>query len=811
MRANDVFMWLFQASVGAAALILALLVARRFLRKPLGSRLVYAFWLLVALRLLIPLSLPNPLMPVSPSTADTPIEQAASALRHTSWELSDQISSLALEQPYERVSRLNIAVVAAMQPNARGWFWVAVWGLGALVTAGVMLYNDLRFRRLLHKHALMELDGAARRQYDAYADRLGLRAPKALLVDPLESACLVGGVRPYIALPLSCAGNEERYVLLHELCHVKNGDACWCMLRNLCCSLFWFHPLVWVAARLSRSDCELACDALVSRCLDGRERLEYAALLVRLAACRQTPKIGVSATGMSMAGARMKRRVTQILQSRKLKLWVLVAAAMVSLSLLTAAFATAALRPSAEALPETGGADVVQDAWLRRDAPVYFPDGDFASAALKNTADSFFSGALPVEWAREPDFLHACANLAANDERPFGADYSREDRPCYWFSPYEEDAASAMLRRYASYEAVYDPSGALVYIARAPRVGALELRLWKRSSGATLPEREYDIRLKEEKDAFEAWALQNSGDFSASIETAKRHAGLMGWTEAEVIAAAYVPVTGFDYDWENLFAFQHVTLRSADGTCATFSVEMGVQRVLAISFTDDFLDGLNAFTRRMGAEETPSALPPLSASRDFLLEKARAALAAGFGYAPSIHATVECAPSPFAYEDVNWWEVTWTEPDEHMRYRVELNDDGTLRRVMRLVCDWDFSGEPNSADFPYLYSNPGCLGLSERTVFWASGLSVEGEELPPELMEARSCVEAYIARHGLPFAECTGYRLVFLTDREALREADIGFAFYYRSDRGDAGFALVYSTLQRDVALVDYCAGDRFS
>lgn len=44
--ANDVFVRRFQASVGEAALIPALLVARRFPRKPLGSHLVYALWLL---------------------------------------------------------------------------------------------------------------------------------------------------------------------------------------------------------------------------------------------------------------------------------------------------------------------------------------------------------------------------------------------------------------------------------------------------------------------------------------------------------------------------------------------------------------------------------------------------------------------------------------------------------------------------------------------------------------------------------------------------------------------------------------------
>ena len=53
---------LWDASISATVLIALLLLARRFVRTRVGGGAVYAAWLLVALRLLIPLSLPNPLL-----------------------------------------------------------------------------------------------------------------------------------------------------------------------------------------------------------------------------------------------------------------------------------------------------------------------------------------------------------------------------------------------------------------------------------------------------------------------------------------------------------------------------------------------------------------------------------------------------------------------------------------------------------------------------------------------------------------------------------------------------------------------------
>lgn len=281
MRAFTVFQWLFEASIGALVLVCLILPVRQLLRGKLGSKLIYALWLLVILRLLIPLRVPNPLLSVYPEYSENVIERVENVTRNVARDIADTVAYAALEQPYERITPLHMAAYEAMQPNYSGYVWLGGYLLGVLAVGGVMVYQNARFRRYLRRHSLGELDGGSAERYDALAKRLGVRAPKALLVDPLDSACLVGGLRPLIALPATSAG--DGYIQLHELCHLKGGDALWGLLRNVCCALFWFHPLVWLAARLSRSDCELACDQRVTERLSPDEKIGYAELLVSLA------------------------------------------------------------------------------------------------------------------------------------------------------------------------------------------------------------------------------------------------------------------------------------------------------------------------------------------------------------------------------------------------------------------------------------------------------------------------------------------------------------------------------------------------
>jgi hypothetical protein len=110
------------------------------------------------------------------------------------------------------------------------------------------------------------------------ADRLELdRAPRLVRSDDAKMPFACGLLRPTIVLPAesdSWTLDRRRAVLLHELAHVRRRDLVGHTVGRFACALYWFHPLVWTAAKRLRSESERACDDLALNC--GARASDYA-------------------------------------------------------------------------------------------------------------------------------------------------------------------------------------------------------------------------------------------------------------------------------------------------------------------------------------------------------------------------------------------------------------------------------------------------------------------------------------------------------------------------------------------------------
>ncbi len=110
------------------------------------------------------------------------------------------------------------------------------------------------------------------------ADRLDLsETPRLLASEHVEMPFACGVLHPTIVLPAtaeSWSEDRRRAVLFHELAHVRRRDLVGHTLGRIACALYWFHPLVWTAAKRLRAESERACDDLVLSC--GARASEYA-------------------------------------------------------------------------------------------------------------------------------------------------------------------------------------------------------------------------------------------------------------------------------------------------------------------------------------------------------------------------------------------------------------------------------------------------------------------------------------------------------------------------------------------------------
>lgn len=88
--------------------------------------------------------------------------------------------------------------------------------------------------------------------------------PTLLFSDVAPGPFAFGLRRPRIVIPSRLAdvpGRQRAMILAHELAHLSARHDVWLLLEGLVCSLFFFHPLAWVAARRARLARELVCDA----------------------------------------------------------------------------------------------------------------------------------------------------------------------------------------------------------------------------------------------------------------------------------------------------------------------------------------------------------------------------------------------------------------------------------------------------------------------------------------------------------------------------------------------------------------------
>ncbi len=154
--------------------------------------------------------------------------------------------------------------------GSHGWsaaqLLLALWIAGLLVFLGRIVAGGLALRRIARRSEAPTSPAWTRPLYEA-ADIMELpESPRLLLSDDVQLPFTAGLVRPTIVLPRAAEAwteDRRRVVLAHELAHVRRRDLVTHLLGRIACALYWFHPLVWLAARRARAEGERACDDLV--------------------------------------------------------------------------------------------------------------------------------------------------------------------------------------------------------------------------------------------------------------------------------------------------------------------------------------------------------------------------------------------------------------------------------------------------------------------------------------------------------------------------------------------------------------------
>jgi beta-lactamase regulating signal transducer with metallopeptidase domain/HEAT repeat protein len=186
---------------------------------------------------------------------------------------ASSITEASAPLPQSATSRL----LARIQGTSSISILLALWAAVVLAIGASLAWAGLTVRRIVRQARPLDTPGWLTPLWEV-SDRFGLEEPPRLLQsDEAKMPFACGMLAPTIVLPKECESwslDRRHAVLLHELAHVRRHDLFGHTLGRLVCAVYWFHPLVWTAAKQLRSESERACDDLALAC--GTRATDYA-------------------------------------------------------------------------------------------------------------------------------------------------------------------------------------------------------------------------------------------------------------------------------------------------------------------------------------------------------------------------------------------------------------------------------------------------------------------------------------------------------------------------------------------------------
>jgi TonB family protein len=214
-------------------------------------------------------------------------------------------------------ARVSPAAVAPADHRIRAGWILFLWAIGSWLLAARMAVGEGRVLRIAKRSLPFEtprakavLEGVRSSFRLSRAVRLRTSAE---IVVPFTR----GVLRPAVLLPAEAeqwSRQQLEWVLAHELAHVRRNDYLTQLAAQLAGALFWFHPLVWLAAFAMRKERERACDDAVLSL--GHPAADYAEFLLVLSRSLQ-PSNGAWSTSVAMAqSSQLEARMKALLDPK---------------------------------------------------------------------------------------------------------------------------------------------------------------------------------------------------------------------------------------------------------------------------------------------------------------------------------------------------------------------------------------------------------------------------------------------------------------------------------------------------------------
>lgn len=314
---------LLKTSLLGSLAILAMLVLKPLWRERYRAKTRCWLWLALAAFLLLPIdfSVKNaPVQAAPPKDYTLFVGTDKTAIQSTDNLFGDMAEKSGQSPAQVRDTIIQRPVTNPEQKTTRYIPVTTILFYGYLAgAAAFLLYQGVSyalFRRTVRrwKRDVTRADYAA--MLSDTARDLGVNAPEMIVCEAISTPAVTGLLRPRLLLPHERYDVQElRYILRHELCHLKRRDMLLKLVLLAANAMHWFNPVVYLMLRQADEDIELACDSAATDGLELPERAAYSRTL--LAAVQSSVRALPATTCFGGTVERLKRRITNVLGAQK--------------------------------------------------------------------------------------------------------------------------------------------------------------------------------------------------------------------------------------------------------------------------------------------------------------------------------------------------------------------------------------------------------------------------------------------------------------------------------------------------------------
>jgi len=296
---RGIFKEILQVSMGMSIVIGILLMVLPRLRKQYNIRWYYFIWLLISVRLLIPIS-PEwserlslyPILKQIGRMSEIPVESTQTIeYSNEVWQEESNVSQpqeqkfIAGEMGQRGIGHIANEIIDKQNQTSKPqsgnkslWKNIQVllkeylmkvmsivWGIGILVFSLYYIVSYKVFKKICRRWSSEKFTEEEQALYLKLKVDLGVNKPIRLIKSKkVSTPLIIGYFKPIIILPDTTYSLDSLYFILkHELIHYQRKDLWYKLLLLIVRSVHWFNPLIHKMARQVDQDLEIGCDQYV--------------------------------------------------------------------------------------------------------------------------------------------------------------------------------------------------------------------------------------------------------------------------------------------------------------------------------------------------------------------------------------------------------------------------------------------------------------------------------------------------------------------------------------------------------------------